>query len=209
MGRWLARGVAIAGIGGVLALGGGAAAFAEGGAAANTQTDPLSSLTKQLQASSKQLPAAQLPTLPLDPAELTKLLQNGAKSLSALQLPKLPDLSGLVPKTPLICGIGLGIANSTPVNGVCPGGRVVTVTKTVPKTRTRTVTKVVHVPAKTTTKVVQVPVNYQQPVAAAPTGKLAYTGFETTPVLAAGVAALIGGTVLTACARPRRRAARA
>jgi len=195
MGRWLVRGVAIAGIGGVVALGGGSAAFAQGGAAATTQPDPLSSLTKQLQGGT-----AALPTLPLDPAQLTKLLENGAKSLSAL---KLPDLGGLVPKTPLVCGIGLGIANSTPVNGLCPGSKVVTVTKTVPKTKTRTVTKVVHEPTKT--KVVAVPVNYQQPVAAAPTGKLAYTGFETTPVLAAGVAALIGGTVLTACARPRRR----
>ena len=44
---------------------------------------------------------------------------------------------------------------------------------------------------------------YKQ-VASAPTGKLAYTGFATLPVLSAGLAALIGGVVLTAVARPRR-----
>jgi hypothetical protein len=198
MGRWLARGVAVAGIGGVLALSGGAAAFAQGGTGASSTTDPLSSLSKQLQDSSTSLP-----TLPeLDPTQLTELLNQGAKSLP-LQLPplKLPDLSSLTPKTPLICGVTV-IALS-PTNSNCPGSgqKTVHVTKVVPaKPITRTVTKVVHEP----TKVVGQPVNYQQPAAVA-SGKLAYTGFETTPVLAAGAAALIGGTVLTACARPRKR----
>lgn len=192
MGRWLARGVAVAGIGGVLALSGGAAAFAQG--TSTGATDPLSSLSKQLQDSSKSLPS--LPEL--DPTQLTKILQQSAKSLPL----KLPDLSSLTPKTPLICGVTV-IALS-PTNSNCPGSgqKTVHVTQIVPaKPITRTVTKVVHEP----TRVVEQPVNYQQPVAAAPTGKLAYTGFETTPVLAAGAAALIGGTVLTACARPRRR----
>lgn len=191
MGRWLARGVAVAGIGGALALSGGAAAFAQGSTGA---TDPLSSLSKQLQDSSASLPE-------LDPTQLTKILEQNSKSLP-LQLPplKLPDLSSLTPKTPLICGVTIGIG---PNNSNCPGSgqKKVYVTKTVPPKQV-TVTKVVHEP----TKVVVQPVNEQQPVAAAPTGKLAYTGFETGPVLAAGVAALIGGTVLTACARPRKRA---
>lgn len=192
MGRWLARGVAVAGIGGVLALSGGAAAFAQG--TSTGATDPLSSLSKQLQDSSKSLPS--LPEL--DPTQLTKILQQSAKSLPL----KLPDLSSLTPKTPLICGVT--VVALSPTNSNCPGSgqKTVHVTQIVPaKPITRTVTRVVHEP----TRVVEQPVNYQQPVAAAPTGKLAYTGFETTPVLAAGAAALIGGTVLTACARPRRR----
>jgi hypothetical protein len=193
MGRWLARGVAVAGIGGVLALSGGAAAFAQG--TSTSTTDPLSSLSKQLQSGAPSLPE-------LDPTQLTKILEQSAKQLP-LQLPplKLPDLSSLTPKTPLVCGVTV-IALS-PTNSNCPGSgqKTVNVTKVVPaKPITRTVTRVVHEPAK----VVEQPVNYQQPVAAA-SGKLAYTGFETTPVLAAGVAALIGGTVLTACARPRKR----
>lgn len=201
MGRWLARGVAVVGIGGVVALGGGAAAFAQGAPAAGSP-DPVSSLTKQL--------PVQLPSLPgLDPTDLAKQLQEGAKALP-LQLPtglplalptKLPlDLSGLVPKTPLVCGVGVGIGG--PINGSCPGSGQKVVTQHGPK-ETRTV--IVPEPAQPgPTKFVHVPVNYQQPVAAAPSGKLAYTGFETTPVLAAGLAALIGGVVLTSCARPRR-----
>ncbi len=202
MARWLARGVALVGIGGAVALGGGAAAYADGPSGTSAQ-DPVSSLTKQL-------PTA-LPSLPgLDPNDLGKQLQQGAQQLtgalpSGLPLPsKLPlDLSGLVPKAPLVCGIGIGIGG--PINGSCPdsGQKITKVTKPVPSVVRKTV--VVQEPAKPApTKVVQVPVpvNYQQ--AAAPTGKLAYTGFETGPVLAAGLAALIGGVVLTAWARPRR-----
>lgn len=188
MGRWFARGVAVAGIGGVLALSGGAAAFAQG------STDPLSSLTNQLQSSTSSLPS--LPSLPeLDPSQLTKILEQSAKSLPL----QLPDLSSLTPKTPLICGVT--VVAISPANSNCPhsGQKTVYVTKQTPPV-TRTV--VVHEPST----VVEQPVNYQQPVAAAPTGKLAYTGFATTPVLAAGAAALIGGVVLTACARPRKRA---
>jgi hypothetical protein len=203
MGRWLARGVAVIGIGGVVALGGAAAAFADGATGSGSQ-DPLSSLTKQL--------PVQLPSLPgLDPKDLTKQLQDGAKDLP-LQLPtglpltlptKLPlDLSNLVPKAPLVCGIGIGIGG--PINGSCPGSGQKVVTQHGPK---EVKTVIVHQPAQPVpTKIVPVPVNYQQPVAAAPGGKLAYTGFETTPVLAAGLAALIGGVVLTSCARPRRAA---
>jgi hypothetical protein len=209
MARWLARGVALVGIGGAVAVGGGAAAYAAGPSGTSAQ-DPVSSLTKQL-------PTA-LPSLPgVDPNDLGKQLQQGAQQLtgalpSGLPLPPLPsklplDLSGLVPKAPLVCGIGIGIGG--PINGSCPdsGQKVTTVTKPVPSVIRKTV--VVQQPAKPApTKVVAVPVpvNYPQQVAAAPTGKLAYTGFETGPVLAAGLAALIGGVVLTACARPRRSA---
>ena len=191
MARWLSRSLAVAGMGGTLLIGGGAAAFA---APAPAQQDPLGDLAKQLPLSvptdlSKNLPL-QLPTeLPL--------------KLPPLQLPALP-----IPSGPLVqvCGIAAGL--SGPINGSCPdsGQQVVTVQSPKP-VETKTVTKVVEkqpVIVQQPVKVQPAPVPVQQ---VASNQKLAYTGFETMPIAVAGLAALIGGVVLTTVARPRRRTA--
>lgn len=192
MARWLSRSLAVASVGGTLLIGGGTAALA---APAPAQQDPVSDLTKQL-----PLPTDLTKNLPLQvPTGLPPLQLPGLK-LPGLRLPALP-----VPSGPLVqvCGIAAGL--SGPINGSCPGSgqKVVTVQKPKPVQTTTVVKKVVH----------EQPVVIEQPAPAAPvrqaasTQKLAYTGFETMPIAAAGLAALIGGVVLTAVARPRRRTA--
>jgi hypothetical protein len=189
MARWLSRSLAVAGMGGTLLVGGGAAALA----APAPQQNPVGDLSKQLPLSvptdlTKNLPL-QLPTdLPV--------------KLPPLQLPALP-----IPSGPLVqvCGIAAGL--SGPINGSCPDSGQTVVTNPTPKpVETKTVTKTVEKQPV----IVQQPVKVQpapapvQPVAS--NQKLAYTGFETMPIAAAGLAALIGGVVLTTVARPRKRA---
>lgn len=188
MARWLSRSLAVAGMGGTLLIGGGAAALAA------PAQDPVGDLTKQLPLS---VPTDLTNNLPIQiPTDLPV-------KLPPLQLPALP-----IPSGPLVqvCGIAAGL--SGPINGSCPdSGQVIVQTPKPQPVETKTVTKVVE----------KQPVIVQQPVKVQPAPapvqqvasnqKLAYTGFETMPIAAAGLAALIGGVVLTSVARPRKRTA--
>ncbi|HVX46190.1 MAG TPA: hypothetical protein VHC49_20025 [Mycobacteriales bacterium] len=191
MARWLSRSLAVAGMGGTLLVGGGAAALA---APAPAPQNPVGDLTKNLPLS---VPTDLTKNLPLQiPTDLPV-------KLPPLQLPALP-----IPSGPLVqvCGIAAGL--SGPINGSCPDSGQTVVTNPTPKPQpveTKTVTKTVEkqpVIVQQPVKVQPAPVPVQQ---VASNQKLAYTGFETMPIAAAGLAALIGGVVLTAVARPRKR----